>query len=103
MERREIVERRAREPLEQCLHGGEHPALGGDVVGQLAVDLDDAVAQDEGGRRVPSHEGEPSPSLGALDRLEQEPGPIADEFQVGRNGCLQVGEEFGPDGDDTVG
>ena len=55
----------------------------GHVDRQRAVDLDPPVAQQQRGHGIAADEREPAPALAVLDRLEQEPGAVADELGVG--------------------
>ncbi len=62
----------------------------------------DAVSKDHCQYRIPADEREAAPPLAVLDRFEEEPVIVADELGEGGDGCLEVGEQLGPDGDDRV-
>ena len=102
VQRRQVVELRAGVLPEQGFERREHPLIGRDAVRQCSVEFDDAVAQHEHRRRVAADEREPRPAFGALDRLEQEAGSIADELDVGGDRRLEIGEQLGPHRDHRV-
>ena len=103
---RQVGQHRRAVDVEQALDGGQHAPVEGDAGRHGAVGLDPAVAGHQGERRVAPHEGEPSPRLAVLHRLEQEAGggvgTVAGQLEVGRHRRLQVGDQLPPHGHDGV-
>ena len=80
VQRRQLGDDRRPVRRQEVLEDGEDAAIGGHLDGQLAGDLDLAVAQQQRGDGIAADEREAAPALAVLDRLEQEAGPVADEL-----------------------
>ena len=88
---------------EDGVERSEHPSVERDVGAEVPSGLgDDPVAQVERGHRRVTDEAVTAPALAMLDRLEQEPLAVAHQLQERRHRRLEVGQQFGPHGNDRV-
>ena len=91
---------------EQRFERRERTLVDGHAGRQRAVDLDVLTAHDERAAGIAPEEREAAPTLGVLDRLEQEPRRAvdlgADELGERRHRRLEVGQHLAPDRHDGV-
>ena len=98
VERGKLGDHRRAVTLEERLERGQAAGIGRDAIGCGAVDeLDPVAAHDERERRVAPEEREPAPTLGVLDRFEQEPFAVAHQLHERRERRLEIGEHLAPD------
>ncbi len=102
VQRGQVGHRRRAVRGEHSLDGAQDALISGHLGGQITGDLDAIAPRDERRGRPAPHEREAAPALAVLDRLEHEPGPVADELCERRDRRLEISEQLRPDGDDGV-
>ena len=101
VQRRQVGQGRRAKYVDERFERRQRAAIKRHLRWQVALNVENAVAQHERGLRRAPDEAEATPPL-TLDRLEQEPGLVADEAHEFRQRRGEIGEQLAPDRNDAV-
>jgi hypothetical protein len=104
-QRRQPVQVRCAQRVEQCLERGQRIPRQRRVAyseGRVTRERDLAVACGHLQKRRQADKGPPPPALAMLDGLQEERRAVAAQPVVDRDGRLQVGKHLAPDGHDAM-